>query len=118
MSITPIDRRDLHRLLKGIIHGEKREDVKVEVKYYVQFFYAADDDMSIQTLIDPYSGFDRPQARYLVKNALASLDKEYQNAHSGTIIANTASATADSEAPTEPLKPAEVTPNETVNICL
>jgi len=92
-GITILDRRDLDRLLKGIVHASKRDDVKVEVKYYVQFTFAGDQsEMGVQTIVDPYSGFNRSSARSLVKQAIERLDAEERKGDSGSIVQATQAA--------------------------
>lgn len=96
-GITIIERRDLSRLLHGLIHAENRDDVKAEVKYYVQFSFAGtgEDAMAVQTLVDPYGGFNRRMARDLIKQAIAKLDAEEKTSDKGGPISNTAATTAD-----------------------
>jgi hypothetical protein len=69
-----LDRRDLERVLRHLLHAAHRDDIKVEVKFYVQF--AIDDDGSAQTLVDPWQPFPRSSARTLVSKAIETLDKE------------------------------------------
>lgn len=71
---TVIDRRDLERLLKHLVHAEKRDDVKVDIKFYVQF--STGDEFSASTLLDPWQPFNRKAARDLVKAAIIKLDEE------------------------------------------
>lgn len=73
-GIPVLDRRDVERILKHLVHAEHREDVKVEVKYYVQF--SLDDAFSAQTLVDPWQALPRQTARAIVKEAIKVLDAE------------------------------------------
>ena len=73
-GITVLDRRDLERVLKHLLYAAKRDDVKVSVKYYVQF--SVDEDYSAQTIVDPWEGFNRAKARQLVDHAIKMLDAE------------------------------------------
>lgn len=96
-GIIPIDRRDLNRLLNGLIHAEKRDDVRVEVKYYVQFSFAGTggDAMAVQTLVDPYNPPNRRAMRDLVAQAIKRLDdeeKEKLDAEAESIISNSTAA--------------------------
>lgn len=73
-GITVVDRRDLERLLKAMVHSLHRDDVQVDVKFYVQF--SVSDDYSAQTLVDPWQPFSRSNARDLVNAAINTLDEE------------------------------------------
>lgn len=79
-GVSVVDRRDLERLLKAVVHSMRREDVKVDVKFYLQF--SLTDDYSAQTLVDPWQPFTRAQARDLVKAAIERLDEE-EKKHDG-----------------------------------
>lgn len=120
-GIIPIDRRDLNRLLNGLIHAEKRDDVRVEVKYYVQFSFAGTggDAMAVQTLVDPYNPPNRRAMRDLVAQAVKRLDEEEEKleAISGpdSIVSNLKAATAvpsiaPAVAAAEPVREAESIP--------
>lgn len=85
-GITVIDRRDLERLLKHLVHAEKRDDVKVDIKFYVQF--STGDDYSASTLLDPWQPFARSAARDLVKAAIVKLDEEETKADARTQASN------------------------------
>lgn len=76
MSVI-IERRDLERLLRHLLHSEHREDIRLEIKHYVQFSLIGDNDHSAQTLVDPHQIFTRATARLLVKEAIETLDKEF-----------------------------------------
>lgn len=97
-GIIPIDRRDLNRLLNGLIHAERRDDVRVEVKYYVQFSFAGTggDAMAVQTLMDPYNPPNRRAMRDLVAQAIKRLDDEEEklDAEAESIVSNHAAAAA------------------------
>lgn len=73
-GITVVDRRDLERLLKAMVHSLHRDDVQVDIKYYVQF--SVNDDYSAQTLVDPWQPFSRAACRDLVNAAVNKLDEE------------------------------------------
>lgn len=73
-GITVVDRRDLERLLKAMVHSLHRDDVQVEVKFYIQF--SVNDDYSAQTIVDPWQPFPRSAARDLVNAAINTLDEE------------------------------------------
>jgi len=77
MGITLVDRRDLERLLKHLVHEAQRDDVRVDIKYYVQFeLLGAKDGFTAQTLVDPWQSLSRSDARALVKAAIERLDDE------------------------------------------
>lgn len=83
---TVIDRRDLERLLKHLVHAEKRDDVKVDIKFYVQF--STGDDYSASTLLDPWQPFSRSAARNLIKAAIVKLDEEETKTDARTQASN------------------------------
>lgn len=96
-GIQVIDRRDLERLLKHLVHAEKRDDVRVEVKYYVQFSLIGDDEYSAQTLVDPWQNLSRTEARSTVKAALEKLDKEANKNGDGAAPSSLANPVITSE---------------------
>lgn len=95
-GIVVIDRRDLERLLKALVHEQKRDDVKVDVKFYVAF--SNGDDYSVQTIVEPWQPLSRSKARDLVKAAIGKLNEEdvksqAQKALTGPATAETIPAT-------------------------
>lgn len=84
-GIVILERRDLTRLLGGLLYAEKRVDVRVDVKYYVQFSYVGSkpEDMAVQTLVEPLMPPTRSQLRDIVKQAVARLDAGADGGQSG-----------------------------------
>lgn len=75
-GIMMLDRRDVERLLKRLVHEANRDDVRVEVKFYVQFSLTGDEEFSAQTLVDPWQRLSRSDARSVVQAAIKRLDEE------------------------------------------
>lgn len=75
-GISVVDRRDLERAIKAQLYALKRDDVKVEVLYYVNL--SITEEIGVNLLVDPYQPLVRSRMRSLVAEATKRMDGEEQ----------------------------------------
>lgn len=75
-GISVVDRRDLERAIKAQLYALKRDDVKVEVLYYVNL--SITEEIGVNLLVDPYQPLVRSRVRSLVAEATKRMDGEEQ----------------------------------------
>lgn len=79
--LQPLDRRDLKRLIVASLENLKDgigRGIKVTVGYVVEF--SVDENISVQTIVDPYQDFPRWKARALAEQAVGEIAKEEEKA--------------------------------------
>lgn len=72
-GIQPLDRRDVERVLKAVLHGLFRDDVQVEINYLVTL--KTDEETFVNAVIDPWQPFPRHTAKNIVTEGVARLNK-------------------------------------------